>query len=70
LRGTASSEPHHHRKLQPLGLVDGQERDAALGCVLGFVLVLADAAIDEEAQELVEQVAQVLFQPLGLSTLT
>lgn len=53
---------HHHRELQPLGLVDGQERDAALGRVLGLILVLADTALLQEAQELVEQVTEVLFQ--------
>ncbi len=46
--------------------MDGEEGHAALGCVLGLILVLANAAINEKAHELVEQVAQVLFQKLGV----
>ena len=52
-------------KFQTLRLMDRQEGDAASGRVLGVVLVLADAAVAEETQELVEQVAQVFSSHRG-----
>ena len=44
--------------------MDSQERDATFGRVFGFILILADATIDQKAHELVEQITQVLFQKL------
>jgi hypothetical protein len=42
--------------------VDGEERHTALERVPGFVLVLADAAVLKEAQELVEQARYISFR--------
>ena len=59
---------HHHRKLQPFRLMDGQERDAALREGVFGVLVLGLAAAEEGKQVGAEQAVRAgrsLKRPRG-----